>query len=146
MSAAALPPGRAHAPLALAIRRPPLAKPLRASYCLPRLFLREGTMSEARMSLPVVRGFGATGRRDLWWAQPLAVFVGLSAFIVYSTWAALQGRHYTYGPYLSPFYSPELFGTPEHSWFGPQPSWWPSWLLFSPALLILCGPGGFPFH
>ena len=42
--------------------------------------------------------------------QPLAVFLGLGSFIVYSTWAAFQNAHYTYGPYLSPFYSPELFG------------------------------------
>ena len=26
-----------------------------------------------------------------------------------------------YGPYLSPFYSPELFGDSPHSWFGPKP-------------------------
>ena len=46
---------------------------------------------------------------------------GLSTFLVYSTWAAFQGDHYTYGPYLSPFYSPELFGNSPHSWFGPRP-------------------------
>ncbi len=32
-----------------------------------------------------------------------------------------------------------------HSWFGPKPAWWPAWLLFSPALLILWAPGGFRF-
>ena len=37
--------------------------------------------------------FGQTARRDNWWAQPLAVFLALSGFIVYSTWAALQGAH-----------------------------------------------------
>jgi hypothetical protein len=89
------------------------------------------------------RGFGETSRRDLWWMQPLAVFLGLSAFIVYATWAALQNAHYTFGPYLSPFYSPEIFGDSPHSWFGPKPSWWPQWLLFSPAILILWMPGGF---
>jgi hypothetical protein len=97
------------------------------------------------MSLPVVRHFGETSRHDLWWLQPVAVFLGLSTFIVYSTWAALQGQHYTYGPYLSPMYSPELFGASEHSWFGPKPAAWPSWLLFSPAFLILWAPGGFRF-
>ena len=51
--------------------------------------------------------------------------------------------HYTFGPYLSPFYSPELFGTSPHAWFGPKPGWWPAWLPFSPALLILWAPGGF---
>jgi hypothetical protein len=89
------------------------------------------------------RGFGETGRRDLWWVQPLLVTLGLGAFVVYSTWAAFQGAHYHWGPYLSPFYSPELFGDSPHGWFGPRPSWWPSWLLFSPALLILWAPGGF---
>jgi hypothetical protein len=102
-------------------------------------------MAEVRTSLPVVRHFPETTRSDWWWAQPLAVFLGLFAFIVYSTWAALQGEHYAFGPYLSPFYSPELFGASEHSWFGPKPGWWPSWLLFSPALLILWAPGGFRF-
>jgi hypothetical protein len=88
------------------------------------------------------RAFGETSRRDPWWLQPAAVFLGLSAFIVYATWAAFQGGHYTFGPYLSPFYSPELFGGP-HSWFGPKPGVWPRWLPWSPAFLILWGPGGF---
>ncbi len=93
------------------------------------------------------RSFGETSRRDLWWLQPLLVFLGLSAFVVYSTWAALQGAHYTYGPYLSPFYSPELFSPPGHhtghAWFGELPQGWPNWLPYSPALLILWAPAGF---
>jgi hypothetical protein len=98
----------------------------------------------AQVSLPLAdRGFGQTARRDAWWLQPLLVFVGLSAFVVYATWAALQGEHYRFGSYLSPFYSPELFGDPAHAWFGAKPSWWPGWLLFSPAVLILWAPGGF---
>jgi hypothetical protein len=106
-------------------------------------------MSEARVSLPVVRGFGETSRRDLWWLQPLAVFLGFSTFIVYSTWAAFQGQYYyleTNGAnYLSPFYSPELFGPSPHALFGPKPAWWPAWMPFSAALLILWAPGGFRF-
>ena len=51
--------------------------------------------------------------------------------------------HYWSGPYLSPFYSPEIFGDSPHSWFGPKPGWWPDWLPFSPALLILWAPAGF---
>jgi hypothetical protein len=67
----------------------------------------------------------------------------LGTFVVYATWAAFQGVHYTSGPYLSPFYSPELFGDSPHALFGPKPGWWPAWLPFSPALLILWAPGGF---
>jgi hypothetical protein len=89
------------------------------------------------------RGFGVTSRRDRWWIQPLVVFLGLSTFVIYSTWAAFQGRHYTFGPYLSPFYSPELFGDSPHAWFGPKPAIWPAWLPFSPAFLILWAPAGF---
>jgi hypothetical protein len=89
------------------------------------------------------RRFGQTSRQDLWWLHPLLVFLGLGAFIVYSTWAAFQGQHYSHGPYLSPFYSPELFGDSPHSLFGPKPAWWPPWLPWSPAFLILWAPGGF---
>ena len=98
----------------------------------------------AHAQLPLIqRRFGETRRRDAWWVQPATVFLILSAFIVYATWAAFQGEHYTHGPYLSPFYSPELFGSSPHAWFGPKPDWWPSWLVFSPALLILPFPGLF---
>ena len=91
----------------------------------------------------IPRRFGTTERRDMWWVTPLVVFSGLSAFIVYATWAAFQNAHYWFGPYLSPFYAPELFGSSPHSWFGPKPGWWPARLPFSPALLILWAPGGF---
>jgi hypothetical protein len=98
----------------------------------------------AHAQLPVIpRRFGETMRRDRWWVQPAIVFVLLSSFIVYATWAAFQNAHYAYGPYLSPFYSPELFGSSPHAWFGPKPEWWPGWLPFSPALLILPFPGIF---
>src|SRR5919108_161026 len=87
--------------------------------------------------------FGQTARRDAWWGPQALTFTILSAFIVYATWAAFQGDHYTYGPYLSPFYSPVLFGDRAHAWFGPKPTWWPGWLVFSPAFLILPLPGIF---
>ncbi len=83
-----------------------------------------------------------TSRIDKWWIKPLLVFIGLSAFILYSTWAAFQGVHYYFGSYLSPFYSPEIFGDSVHSLFGPKPEWWPAFLPFSPAFLILWAPGG----
>ena len=89
--------------------------------------------------------FGQTMRGDIWWAQPLVVFLVLGTFVAYSTWAAFQGSNYHWGPYLSPFYSPELFGDSPHSWFGPKPGWWPGFLPFSPALLILWAPAGFRF-
>ena len=89
------------------------------------------------------RRFGETTRRDRWWGQPLVVFLALGAFIVYATWAAFQNDHFEYGPYLSPFYSPLLFGDSRHAWFGPKPGWWPGALPFSAALLILWAPGGF---
>ncbi len=93
-------------------------------------------------SVTATRSFGATSRRDLWWIKPIGVFLGFGAFIVYSTWAAFQGADYRSGPYLSPFYSPELFGGP-HAWFGPKPTWWPGFLPWSPAFLILWVPAGF---
>ena len=89
------------------------------------------------------RRFGETMRRDIWWVQPLFIALGLLTFIVYATWAAFQGDHYVFGPYLSPFYSPEIFGSSPHSWFGPRPAAWPAWLPFSPALLILPIPALF---
>jgi hypothetical protein len=100
----------------------------------------------AQLATPLPRrSFGETSRRDAWWVQPAVVFAVLAAFVVYATWAALQGANYHYGGYLSPLYSPELWGESEHAWFGGRPGWWPSWLLFSPAILILWMPGGFRF-
>ena len=91
------------------------------------------------------RGFGGTERRDTWWSEAFLVVLVFGSFIVYTTWAAFQNAYYTYGPYLSPYYSPELFGASHHAWFGPQPAWWPAVLPFSPAFLILIVPAGFRF-
>ena len=99
-------------------------------------------MEQVQIAAPV-RGWGQTRRPDAWWVQPLVVFLGFSAFIVYATWAAFQGEYYHSGPYLSPFYSPELFGESAHAFFGPRPGWWPAVLPFSPAFLILWAPVGF---
>jgi len=109
-------------------------------------------------TLPKQRGFGETTRPDVWWLQPLVVFLGFFAFIVYSTWAAFQGVQdiktgncsYWFGGnganYLSPFYSPEFWGTSPHAIFGAiLPAWWPAWAPFSPAFLILWIPAGFRF-
>lgn len=109
-------------------------------------------------TLPKQRGFGETTRPDVWWLQPLVVFLGFFAFIVYSTWAAFQGVQdiktgncsYWFGGnganYLSPFYSPEFWGTSPHAIFGAiLPAWRPAWAPFSPAFLILWIPAGFRF-
>ncbi len=99
-------------------------------------------MAEVNLGKTIHR-FGYTSRKDAWWVKPLLTFIGLSAFVIYVTWAAFQGEHYYSGPYLSPLYSPELFGDSPHSWFGPKPAWWPGWMPWSPALLILWAPGLF---
>ena len=94
-----------------------------------------------------VGGFGATARTDGWWHLPAITFVVFMTFVVYTTWAALQGTHYHWGPYLSPFYSPLLFSNDPtiEGWFGSWPGWWPSFLPASPAILILIFPGSFRF-
>jgi hypothetical protein len=92
------------------------------------------------------RGFGQTMRRDAWWLEPLVVFIILTSFLVYATWAALQNEYFAYGNYLSPFYSPLLFSDHPHAWVhGARPSWLPAFIPFSPALLILPFPAGFRF-
>jgi hypothetical protein len=98
----------------------------------------------AQIDVPLVRaGFGQTSRAGNWWLTPLAVLLGFSTFIVYSTWAAMQGNHYEFGPYLSPFYSPLIFGDSPHALLSARPSWIPVWV--SAAMLILWAPGGFRF-
>lgn len=84
-------------------------------------------------------------RRDNWWVQPAIVFLGLSAFVVYSTWAAFQTTDFSYtengAHYLSPFYSPCLSAACGKLAFANVvifEAW--SW---SPALLILAAPLGF---
>jgi hypothetical protein len=96
----------------------------------------------ARVDVPLSRlRFGETQRRDAWWVVPLVVFTVFTSFIVYATWAAFQGAHYTHGPYLSPLYSPLLFSPDGHGWFGVRPVWIPAWITV--AMLILPFPGGF---
>ncbi len=77
-------------------------------------------------------GLGVTGRRDLWWASPLATFIVYAGFIVYGTWSALHPSGYAVEPYLSPFFSPHF-----------KPAWLPAW--FSPAFFVLWAPLGFRF-
>jgi hypothetical protein len=106
----------------------------------------------AAVDVPLKRlRFGQTSRRDAWWAMPLLTFVVFSSFVVYVTWALLQGDHYWSGNYLSPLYSPEFFFPPgkpsPHALFGQAPAWltglFPSFLAYSPAMLILIFPLAF---
>ena len=106
-------------------------------------------MSYANVSLKQ-RSFGETMRRGAWWAQPLFVFLGLSTFLVYSTWAAFQGTHYWLDQnganYLSPFYSPELFRQLAACNF-----WTEAWLVAIVAVIFTrafgsVGTGGFSAH
>ena len=96
-------------------------------------------------ALPVKRTFGETMRPDVWWIQPIVVFLGFSAFVVYSTWAAFQGAFYFHENLLSPFYSPEIWGGSEHAFMqrSGSPGWWPGFLPYSPAFLILWAPVSF---
>ncbi len=113
----------------------------------------------AQMTLPVQRGFGESSRVDAWWTQPLAVFLGLTAFLIYANFRVFEGDHYYSGHaagqavnavtnYLTPFYSPLVFEQPgkppsHHAWLGAKPEWLP-WFI-SPAALILIFPAGFRF-
>ncbi len=69
-------------------------------------------MTTSTLSNGYRTGLGATFRTDRWWVEPLWTGVGFMIFVIYSSWAALQGNHYFYGGYLSPFYSPLLFTDP----------------------------------
>ncbi len=99
-------------------------------------------MAEVDVPLSRVK-WGQTQRKDNWWLGPAIVFTILTSFIAYATWAAFQNAHYTFGNYLSPFYSPEIWGSSPHALLGPKPGWIPDWVPFSPALLILPFPAGF---
>jgi hypothetical protein len=88
-----------------------------------------------------------TLRRDQWWKQPAITVTVLTAFVVYSTWAAFQNRNYYVGvaahrDLISPFYSPCIAGSCVP---GSTPGFSLNWWMISPALLILIFPLGFRF-
>ena len=93
----------------------------------------------------VHRGFGTTSRPRQLVGGTARCVPRSFCFLDYITWAMFQGEHYDSGPYLSPFYSPELWGNSPHAWFGTSPPFWPAFIPFSPALLILPFPAGFRF-
>jgi len=73
---------------------------------------------------------GATARTDAWWVEPLLVAIVFTAFGLYATYRAFENNYYEIGPYLSPFYSPNLKEVLP---------WW----TLSPALIILPIPLAF---
>jgi hypothetical protein len=83
-----------------------------------------------------VNGLGKTERRDTWWIEPVLTVLVLVLFGIYAFWSATNPVSadgtplYEWGPYLSPFFSPNL----SH--------WFPN-LAFSPALLVIWIPLGF---
>ena len=87
----------------------------------------------------------ATLRNDRWWLQPVVTVSILTAFVIYSTWAAFQNKNYYVGAnvhrdLISPFYSPCLASScVEGSRAG---FFFNGWSL-SPAFLILLFPLGF---
>lgn len=87
-------------------------------------------MIEERLSNQRGQIAAPTSGREIWWLQPMLIVSALGGFMVYTAWAALQGTHYEYKNYFSPFYP--TFATPQ---------WWP----LSPALLIIWAPAGFRF-
>src|SRR5262245_13627018 len=98
----------------------------------------------ASVDVPLKRlRFGQTARKDAWWVMPLVTFIVFTAFVVYVTWALLQGENYWHGNYLSPLYSPELFGDSPHAIFGRWDWPWLPFVRYSPAMLILVFPLAF---
>jgi hypothetical protein len=88
----------------------------------------------ANVHLPLLAqkgGFGSTLRKDAWWAGPAVTFAVITAFIAYATFRVFENKYFTFGPYLSPFYSPYIS---TDGWGIP---------LLSPAMLILPGPLSF---
>jgi hypothetical protein len=120
---------------------------------LRRVFERGELVAAQAVATPVVIGDARggpdlpTARKDRWWVQPVVTVSVLTAFVVYSTWAAFQNKNYFVGPLfnrdlISPFYSPCIinscqFGASTFSSHIPSPTW------LSPALVILIVPLGF---
>ena len=75
------------------------------------------TTAESVTATPVAIGTARGGpaqptlRDDTWWVEPVVTVAVLTAFVVYSTWAAFVGKNYYAGiglnrDLISPFYSP----------------------------------------
>lgn len=87
----------------------------------------------------------STLRQDHWWIQPVAITSVLTAFVIYSTWAAFQNKNYYVGvlahrDLISPFYSPCIANSCVA---GAKAGFALNGWALSPALLILIFPLGF---
>ncbi len=78
---------------------------------------------------------GKTERNDIWWTEPLLVVSTLVIFSMYVFWAVTQNANFEVGPYLSPFYSPDL----RHTF----PALFAQFPWLSPAYLVLWIPLAF---
>src|SRR5436190_7297867 len=104
-------------------------------------------MADTAIAFRTKKTFLQNLRTDNWWLEPVTMVSVLGAFIIYSTWAAFQGKYFWFsggvegfGGYLSPMYSPPLFIDPalpgsaplHHAWLGEWPVWlksiWPPFL------------------
>ena len=91
----------------------------------------------------------ATLRQDRWWVQPVVIVSVLTAFVIYSTWAAFQNKNYYVGALahrdlISPLYSPCIAAQLRAGLDAPAfacTGW-----NFSPALLDPHRPAGLPAH
>lgn len=69
-----------------------------------------------------------TDRHDAWFVSPVIMAIAGVVAVGYLFWAAIQGEHYTSGPYLSYIYATPFI-----------PSWWH----ISPAFILIWIPIGF---
>jgi len=88
---------------------------------------------------------GGTQRDDQWWAAPVCTAAGLILLFGYLTYRAFDATYVWYEPYVSPTVAPPVFtpasGYPgavpvSHAWLGAFPSWWPSFVPQTPALVL----------
>ena len=95
-------------------------------------------MTQASLPLPQ-RRFGITARRDRWWITPVVVFSSFQRSS--STRPGPRSRASTTASDRTSRRSTRPSSSAlAPAWFGPKPGWWPGWLPFSPALLILLVP------
>ena len=50
-------------------------------------------MAQSELTLTEHKPFH-TQRKDVWWVQPLVVFLGLGTFILYATFRVFEGAHF----------------------------------------------------